>query len=320
MTGLSHTVVSSVLRKSANYKRFSQSTIDLVNQTAAALNYRPNTSARSMRLGKHLRLGLVFNHFLQDNFIFSELLRGLEAACLPAMYQISVIWPKAESFECAANLIKLLQPYPLDAVVIFSDKKLPQEFISSVRDIGVEVVVANGHQAYDNVTVDDLTIGRIQTRYLIDCGCRKILYLKGYATTGHHSAGLRLKGYKEVMAENKLPPEIAELKDSHGRESIDKILKLPIDGIVAYDDHVALCAQKSLLKAGLLGNNFFICGCNNGEIAKLSVIPLTTIHIPWFELGFQCGETALAKASSPGKKIPVIRLPAHLAPTIPGHM
>ena len=118
------------------------------------------------------------------------------------------------------------------------------------------------------VGTDNEAIGALAAEHLIAQGCRRIAHLRG-PEVGIATA--RMAGYRKALARHKLsmPAEYiveARYDDDMGYLAMKKLLQkksLP-DGVVCYNDPVAIGAMKAILEAGLrVGADIAVIGAGN---------------------------------------------------------
>ncbi|MGC8793419.1 MAG: substrate-binding domain-containing protein, partial [Bryobacteraceae bacterium] len=126
---------------------------------------------------------------------------------------------------------------------------------------------------------DDVALGAAATEHLISRGCRHIAHLRG----PYHSSGDdRFRGYTEalVRASLKVCPGYvfaAGASSRSGYEATRQLLAVSprVDGIVCYNDAVAVGAVKAILEAGLeIPYDIEIIGAGNLAYTDILKVPL----------------------------------------------
>ena len=131
---------------------------------------------------------------------------------------------------------------------------------------------------------DDEEIGAVATEHLIARGCRHIGHLEGPET----SAALgRSKGYAAALGGHGLrssPGYVvrAGSSDASGYEAMKRLLAVTprLDGVVCYNDAVAVGAVKAILEAGLeVPYDIEVIGTGNVHYSDILRVPLSTIDL-----------------------------------------
>ncbi|MCZ4099415.1 LacI family transcriptional regulator [Streptomyces sp. SID13666] len=147
------------------------------------------------------------------------------------------------------------------------------------------------------------------TSHLLSAGHRRILFLGGIP--GHSTFEPRLSGYRRALADHGLDPEPAQVSGSGmGRDNAYAAVRsmIAVSGgrpeftaVFAGDDLVAAGAMSALRDAGLrTPEDVSVVGYNNEHFAQDLNPPLTTVHIPSYELGREAVRIALSEDVSGG--------------------
>ncbi|MCX7956274.1 MAG: LacI family transcriptional regulator [Endomicrobia bacterium] len=176
-----------------------------------------------------------------------------------------------EDFVC--EVIKINNSFPI--VLIESYSKVPSIKINSVL-------------------VNNFEAGYLATKYLIDCGHKKIAIVKG--PDEYISSFNRYKGFLEALKENHIdiPKEYIEtgnLEYIGGYEAALRMIKklkkkdFPT-AIFCVNDFTALGVKDALEKNGfLIPKDISLVGFDNIELTQQVIPTLTTMDVPKEELG-----------------------------------
>lgn len=137
----------------------------------------------------------------------------------------------------------------------------------------------------------DVAGGRAATERLISAGRKRIALINGQE--GLDNPRDRLRGYKQALASNDLAydPELVHYgnwEPSSGYEKTHTLMKLkePPDGIFCANDLMALGCIEALKELGKsIPTDVSVVGFDNRDIAQFTMPPLTTFHLPMFEMG-----------------------------------
>lgn len=137
----------------------------------------------------------------------------------------------------------------------------------------------------------DVAGGRAATERLIAAGRKRIALINGQE--GLDNPRDRLRGYKQALASNDITydPDLVHYgnwEPSSGYEKTHALMKLPAppDGIFCANDLMALGCIDALKELGkAVPGDVSVVGFDNRDIAQFTMPPLTTFHLPMFEMG-----------------------------------
>jgi hypothetical protein len=150
------------------------------------------------------------------------------------------------------------------------------------------------HLAAHFVGSDDVQVGEMATRHLIDIGRKRIAHIGGKNTS---PAFDRLRGYRNALAEGGFPaPEslvvvrerMEESGDVVGFQAMQELLKVESrpDAVFCYNDLTAVGAIEATLQAGLrVPQDIAIIESGNLRYANYPRVPLSSIDHGTAELG-----------------------------------
>jgi LacI family transcriptional regulator len=178
--------------------------------------------------------------------------------------------------------------------MLLCSSRLPEPELIQLANRYQPLVLVNrciAHPKTGCVLVDDARAMQEAVQYLIDLGHRNIGLLSGPAQS--HSGQQRTQGYCRAMrAANMAPPAAWQIHcppqvdggQTAARELLERAPELTV--LVAYNDLVAVGALRACTELGLrIPQDCAILGCDDVLLAALVSPPLTTIHIPTYELG-----------------------------------
>jgi len=288
--GISLMTVSKALR---NHSDISAETRNRVVKRAQQLAYRPNWVARGLVTGRTYMVGLVIPDLMHS--FFAEVANGVARMLKPRGYHV-IISNSEENAEVEMREIEALLARNVDGLIVASAQKNGRWLRRTMRARKVPCVLIDrvlpGLDAC-YIGVDDVEIGALATRHLIEQGCQRIAHIRGPAVS---TARGRLRGYRRTLVEHglKAPPEYVisgRHQDSTGYEAMRHLLRLnpPLDGVFCYNDPVAAGAMKAVLEAGLsVPGDVAVIGAGNVHYSDLLSTPLSTVD----QSSSAIGETA----------------------------
>jgi DNA-binding LacI/PurR family transcriptional regulator len=159
-------------------------------------------------------------------------------------------------------------------------------------------------------------------QYLIEMGHRRIGLLAGPAKS--HSGQQRTEGYcRALQAANIVPPPAWQIHcapqvdggQAAARALLERAPELTV--VIAYNDLVAVGALRACAELELrVPEDCAILGCDDVLLAALVSPPLTTIHIPTYELGQRAMNLLLEMMDPQTSKPDTQPMPIIVSPTL----
>jgi LacI family transcriptional regulator len=153
------------------------------------------------------------------------------------------------------------------------------------------------------VGADDVEIGAAATEHLASRGCRHIAHIQG----PENSSGLgRLEGYRAALARRGLrsaPGYVAVggSDDAAGYQAMRGLLRVNprLDGVVCFNDAVAVGSVKAILEAGLdVPLDIEVVGAGNLHYSDILRVPLSTIDLNSRLVGERAAELLIQRLHS----------------------
>jgi LacI family transcriptional regulator len=223
-SGVSVSTASRALRGSG---RVSAATEARVRAAAAALAYRPNASARTLRTARSGFVGLVITNLANTSFhtIAEVVQHELARRGFELMLTVTAGDPAAER----AALRTLAGHSAAGVIVVSADDGASEE----LRALGVPTVHLARRPpqlAGDCVLGDDIAGARLAAEHLLGLGHRRIAVIAGPA--GVQSGRERMAGFWLAMRGAGIDPDerltvAAELSPDAGAEAVTALLGLP---------------------------------------------------------------------------------------------
>lgn len=256
LAGVSFRTVSNVVN---GYQYISDTTRSKVEAAIEELNYRPNYSARSLRLGRSNLIGLAVPALTQGYFaeLTSEIIDTARARGIIVLTEQTNLSRELEIDALQGSRRQITDGLIIDPIALTSEDA--DQFVTQ------RPVVVLGENVFspsvDHVTMKNVEAAAAATEYLIGLGRRRIALIgttsPGGVTMG--TSALRTQGYRQALAAHGIPhdPTLELPVGVWGREdgvaAIRSLIKAgtPFDAVFAVTDLLALGALHELNAAGL---------------------------------------------------------------------
>jgi len=309
--------VSKVLRGTAD---IGEDTRRRVLKRMKELNYQPNMLARGLASGQTYTVGLVVPDLVHP--FFAEFAKSLSGV-LRTSKRALILASSEEDPEIERQEIRTLLNRGVDVLLIASCQANLRNFYELGDDRTPYLLFDRNfaHLAAHFVGSNDVQVGEMATRHLIEIGRKRIAHIGGKNTSPSFD---RLRGYRNVLVEAGLPtPEnllvvrerMEESGDAVGFHAMQELLKVKArpDAVFCYNDLTAIGAIEATLQAGLrVPEDIAFIGCGNLRYANYLRVPLSSIDHGTAELGRIAGEFALELAARPEQDPKSVLVPSTL--------
>jgi LacI family transcriptional regulator len=277
----------------------SAETIERVLAAAERLGYRPNPVARSLRTDKTLTVGLVVPDL--ENPLFPPLVRGAERMLSEEGYSLLVGNTDNER-EHAEAVISALADRRVDGLIL-ATAELGSPIAAAVRAEGTPVVLVNRESDDTSIPAivgdDNVGIG-LSVEHLVDLGHQAIGHVAGPPQLSTGSG--RARAFGEHLAKHGLTAdgwiEVAEwFQVEPGFKAASALLERHPEttAIVAANDLLAIGALRAMSAAGRsVPGDVSVTGYNDMPYVDMMQPPLTTVRVPYREMGEMAARALLA--------------------------
>ena len=272
-----------------------------VSEVIQELNYYPNRIARRLVSQNSHVIGMLVPSI--DYAIFPIIILGVEKVMHENNYDV-LVYNTEVAPERARKGLELLAENQVDGIIVFTVNHLSDsEFQKLLAHHHSSVLVNNvlaGSQA--GVVRIDVAYGiELLVGHLLRGGKRRLALLT--FPKSNYSAIERLRGYKDALRKFDMPIDenLIILCDDNQDVVFDTIQDLirnepSIDALICYNDLMASTALKACFDLGVsVPEQIAVTGFDDIPFADLFKCALTTVKIPWFEVGISVAEMLLAQ-------------------------
>lgn len=287
--GVSVSAVSRVL-SNARDARVSDETRERIHRAARELNYRPNSAGQALRSARSNVVALIVPDLM--NAIFIELVQGVEDAAIDQDYL--VLMGRTEDIEPGGERArKLLGEGRVDALLLQpGDKPLPLDALGGFADTRPVLLLNSvAEDERGSATMPDDVGARVAVRHLIDLGHERIAFANGIPES--HTAARRERGFRAAMAtaghavDEGLVTRYGYTPSDGERAAAQMLAAIPRPtAVFVANVNAAVGFLAYARKAGLdVPRDLSVVALHDSWTAENSWPPLTTVTMPWYELG-----------------------------------
>ncbi|CAH0235095.1 Catabolite control protein A [Arthrobacter sp. Bi83] len=248
------------------------------------LGYQPNLSARGLRSGRTGVISLIIPDL--KNAYFAELADAVMTAA-SKRGQAVIIEQSGGERDRELEILHGPRMRMVDGV-LYSVLGLGQEDVGLI-DIPTPIVLL-GERIFngpaDHVTMQNVEASEAATGHLLELGRSRPLAFGAHRNEVIGSAGLRLEGYRRALKRAGLPyreelvVDVQTWHRSDGAHAMRQVLAsgVTFDGVVAFNDSIALGAMSVLQYAGLkVPDDVAIIGFDDIDETRYSLPTLSTV-------------------------------------------
>lgn len=312
VAGVSIKTVSNVIN---DYPHVRPDTRDRVNKAIAALDYRPNLSARGLRSGRTRVIGLAVPSLRESYFaeLADAVIRAAERRGLSVMVEQTGGQRAAELLAVSTS-----RPRFLDGL-LFSPVSLGQ------ADAGALVVdgplVLLGERIFDgptdHVTMHNMSSAQAAVEHLIEIGRRRIALVGADLAGGDeaNSSNLRLGGYLRALEEAGIaldptlvrPTPMSQWNRAGGAAATHRMIDdgVQFDAIFALTDTLGLGVLRALGEEGVsVPDDVAVIGFDNIDESKYSRPSMSTVDTGRDEIAVLAVDRLLERINEKGDPQP----------------
>src|SRR4051794_3963301 len=280
--------------------------IERVHAAMRDLDYTPDATARSLRVGRTNTIGLVIPD--NSNPFFAELARRIEEAGFDAGYT-TVLGNSGERPERERQYVGTLLSKRIDGLIIAPFRTVDKALMRVLAKAPIPVVVIDRDDVLpiaDVVLHDDAGGGRQAAQHLLELAHEQIVCVAGPPHQG--STPGRLEGFLRALAEAGivLADDAIAAGDYHfdgGRAATARLLSSGrrFTALFAANDLMAAGAVRELLAYGLsVPDDVSVVGFDDAPLAEMISPALTTVRQPLQQMADAAVSLLLARMAGDG--------------------
>lgn len=278
----------------------SETTRMRIHEVIDRLGYRPSGIARGLVTKRTGTIGLVVPD--SSNPYFSEVARGVEHAAYSQEYNV-FLCNTEEDIEREKTVLYSLAERQVDGLIICSSRLDQDDLRTSLSYFSAQVLVNRTLENSSAVSLlsDDKNGVRAAVQHLLQRGHRHIGMLAGPERS--FNGRVRLKAFLDTLHDAGTPcapdciQNCAPMVDASRQAAAELMTRQPeLTALVCFNDLVAVGALKACEQLGRsVPGDMAIIGFDDIPLASLVTPPLTTVHVPRYELGQLAAKTLLAQ-------------------------
>ena len=243
--------------------------------------------------------------------IIGQMIRGIQNVLEPNGFQLEIVAGKEAATP--ENMHSLHEHY---CGLLIGSRIVSTEFLTELNFLQTPVLfVKNYPDGYEKQTlrIDFESAGFSAAEHLIQRGKKNLALIGSEDTVSigkDFANGIRnacLEYGVRLKSENIYRCDYTDFEVA--RRAVREMLEHtePPDGIVTACDEIAFCVMKELIGMGYrIPEQIAVIGCNDTDWAALTTPALTTLYIPFLELGEKAAEAMLTLLDGQTPKLPLL--------------
>ncbi len=283
-----------------------------VREVARNLGYVPNVHARQLAGGATSVIGLIV-HEIDDPF-FTEIAGGIVRSALAENLMVQVSHSGRDSQQELREITTLVVQ-DVDGIIIAGSgyvdpakEARAKEVLRAYQQRGGRVsVIGRHHLGVDAVLPDNVEVGALAARHLVELGHRQVLVATGsdqLTTIADRLSGVRSVFRKAGVQATVVHEEFTLDGGARVAKRIDELATTP-SAILALSDLMAIGVLQELRRRRMrVPEDISVMGIDDIKVAQSLAPALTTVAVPLTEMG----EIAFAMLRKPSAARPRRRL------------
>jgi DNA-binding LacI/PurR family transcriptional regulator len=279
--GVSVKTVSNVVN---DYPHVTPAMRERVQRAIDELGYRPNLMARHLRKGRTGIITLAVPEL--GNPYFAEVAGAVIDAA--ARHDLTVLLDHTAGLREKEVLVTQgFRSHIIDGLILSPIRLEREDLLARTGGPPMVLLGERDYDApYDHIMIDNVSAARAAVRHLLDIGRRRVAFLGARQESARQPAHLRLRGWREAIADAGGTPEESLVVATEGYDRQDGATAMGTlldrgerpDAVFAYNDLMALGAMRTLAERGLrVPEDVAVAGFDDIEEGHYGVVSLTTV-------------------------------------------
>lgn len=237
--------INTVSRALRDCSDISKATKNRVRAKAVELGYVPNRIAAALKSGNTKMVCLIFNNLkspyfcvMADRIVYLLRQRGYNSLIVPNF-----------STACTKENVQEALVARTDGIITFLE---PTEEAALVAKLNTMPMVLVGRstpfEGIDQIYTDDVKGGALAAQYLMDKGCKRLLYISANAV---ECSLRRYRGFREKALAGTWDVTVDIISESDLEKDFDDIIQSGYDGVFCFNEQLALFFIELMKKAGV---------------------------------------------------------------------
>lgn len=269
------------------------------------LGFVRNNAARQLRGIQSSAIALVVLDF--DNPFFTEVARGVETAAAETGHLVILASSGSEASR-QEEALRTLEEQRVAGILMSPAGMAAPPRLREIRSHGIPVVLLDRHRKRRDqcsVAVNDTSGGRQVGEHLVDIGHKRIGIINGPrylkpCSERREGIDLALEQHGLAIGERH-DIDMEAMTIEAGEAGMNELLsrpKLPT-AVFCGNDLMAIGAERAALARGLsIPEDIAIVGYDDIRFAATSLVPLTSVRNPAYDLGYHAARLLIEEATN----------------------
>jgi LacI family transcriptional regulator len=313
-----HPATASRALNEATRSLVAEETAARVLEAARLLAYRPNHLARGLKTRRSATIAVVLPDL--TNPLFPPIVRGIEDL-LGAEGYVALVANTDNDDERERRVFEEMRNRHVDGLIAATARR-HHPVLLETAEAGIPLVLVNrvmDEHLCSSVSVDDASGIRDALAHLVSLGHRRIAHIAGpqELSTGQG----RYQGYLDGMSEAGLPVDdvlvafATSFSEEEGYRCSEELFgrRRRFTAVLAANDMLALGVVRSLAGRSLAcPSDISLVGFNDMPFMDRVAPPLTTVHLPHYDVGQQAARLLLERIRDHEAPVEALLLPPSL--------
>ena len=314
LAGVSLGTVSNVMNRP---DKVAPETLRRVKEASERLGWTLHQGAKQMRGGRSAAIGAVVARLNPHTIELLEVVdQVLDENGFVLQFATSAYQPDREM-----KRVELFEQQRVRGIII-SPTQDYEAHLPRLRQLDIPLVMLGpASHGLCSVFGDGVAGGRLAAAHLIENGHRRIAVVGGAAPSDQVQA--RISGARLALTSDATLQVLStkEYDISTGVAIAERLARCGVDerptGVLAINDSIAIGLQRGFLSAGIsVPGDVAVIGYDDGELARIAPVALTTIRVSSADLGRQAARLLLEEIASADSEQPHVHQQLRVQPEL----